>query len=62
MKKHQTVIGLLVFMTIIGFSALIGWLSGYNFDERGDGVAFWAAYTLVAAVALGGMAATFPDL
>lgn len=38
-------------------SALLGWLSGYNFDTRGSGVALWAGNTTVFAVIMYNLAA-----
>lgn len=31
-------------------SAFIGWVSGYDFDARGGGVALWVFFTLVFAL------------
>lgn len=41
----------LIFVAICLFSALIAWLSGYDFDSRGFGVALWVFWTAVFSLA-----------
>jgi hypothetical protein len=37
---------------VCAVSALLGWLSGYNFDERNIFVALWVCFTLYCAAAI----------
>ena len=36
-----------IFIGLCCVSALIGWLTGYDFDYRSDGVAVWVFFTLL---------------
>ena len=39
----------LIFLTACGFFAGIAWLAGYDFNQRGPGVAYWTAVSTVVA-------------
>ena len=38
-----------VFLTFCGFFAGIAWLAGYDFNQRGPGIAYWTAVSTVVA-------------
>lgn len=37
------------FAGILLLSAMLAWLAGFNFDQRGAGVAYWAFVSLIVA-------------
>lgn len=39
------------FTLVCMLSALLAWVAGYDFDQRGEGVAVWAGLTLMWALA-----------
>lgn len=45
----------IVFVVICMASAFIGWLSGYNFDHRSEGVALWSCTTMLLGTVIGCM-------
>ena len=51
--SRPLVFGVFTAFSIILLSCLISWLSGYNFDHRGLGVAFWVGATLIFSLLFG---------
>ena len=53
MKKHH-ILSALTFLGIFVFAAITAWITGYNFDKRGDNVAFVFFITTLFASMLAG--------
>jgi hypothetical protein len=35
-----------IFLSLCAFAAAIAWIAGYDFNQRGPGVAYWVALTV----------------
>lgn len=53
-----TILAILAFFTICACSAIISWLAGYDFNRRGDDVAFTAFMTIMFGAIAAGLTAT----
>lgn len=48
---------LAIFFAMLALSAGLAWLAGYDFDQRGPGVAWWASMAIMVAA----LAAYMPE-
>ena len=45
--SNKILMSLALFIIVCSLSAILGWLSGFNFDRRSSEVAMWSFTTLV---------------